>query len=101
MIAQPQPRNVTKLAFGQIMDLGTEFHQLREDDQAHIKQLGIDVHLREHLEQQLHEAEERLEHDNGELVQGTTNIVAAASPNADAASPQNMTSDASAALVQA
>lgn len=98
--AQPQTRNVTKLAFGQISDLGSEFHQLREDDQAHIKQLGVDVHLRDHLKQELHEAEERLEHDNGELAQETTGIVPA-TPNADVASPQNGTGDLSAALVQA
>merc|ERR1719321_781464 len=102
MIAQPQPRNVTKLAFGQIMDLGTEFHQLREDDQAHIKQLGVDIHLREHLEQQLHQAEERLEHDNSELVQSTSGITAAAPNTQQATSPHNSTVDAStAALVQA
>lgn len=95
-------RNVTKLALGQITDLGSEFHQLREDDQAHIKQLGVDIHLREHLEQQLHQAEERLEHDNSELVQSTSGISALGTNAQQTTSPQNSTSDAStAALVQA
>jgi hypothetical protein len=97
---QPPARNVTKLAFGQITDLGSEFHQLRQDDQAHIKQLGVDIHLRENLEKELHEAEERLEHDNGELAQETTGIVAA-TPTAEVAVPQNSTGDSPPALVQA
>lgn len=95
-------RNVTKLALGQITDLGSEFHQLREDDQAHIKQLGVDIHLREHLEQQLQQAEERLEHDNSELVQSTSGISALATNAQQTTSSQNSTGDAStAALVQA
>jgi len=97
--SQTQGRNVTKMAFGQITDLGTEFHQLREDDQAHVAQLGIDIHLREHLEQELHEAEERLEHDNGELAQETTGIVGAV-PRAEVVVPQNSTGDTTQALVQ-
>jgi len=98
--SQPQGRNVTKMAFGQITDLGTEFHQLREDDQAHVAQLGVDIHLREHLEQELHEAEKRLEHDNGELAQETSGIVGAA-PSAGVMVPQNDTQDMTQALVQA
>jgi len=92
-------KDVTKMAFGQITDLGTEFHQLREDDQAHVAQLGVDIHLREHLEQELHEAEERLAHDNGELAQETTGIVAPA-PSAEVAVPQNATGEMTEALVQ-
>merc|ERR1719387_3405333 len=100
VVSQAEARNVTKIAFGQITDLGTEFHQLREDDQAHVKQLGVDIHLREHLEQQLHAAEERLEHDNAELAQQTGSIVTA--PSADGESPQTSTSESvSPSLVQA
>lgn len=95
-----QVKNVTKLAFGQISDLGSEFHQLRELDQAHIKQLGIDIHLREHLEQQLHDATERLQRDNAELAQGTTGI-ATSFPSNEASLAQKISGDASAALVQA
>jgi hypothetical protein len=99
-VSQAEPRNVTKIAFGQITDLGTEFHQLREDDKAHVKQLGVDIHLRENLEQQLHAAEERLEHDNAELAQETGSIVT--SPSADGGSPQTSTSESvSPSLVQA
>jgi hypothetical protein len=98
--SQAGARNVTKIAFGQITDLGTEFHQLREDDQAHVKQLGIDIHMREHLEQQLHAAEERLEHDNVEVAQETGNIVSA--PSGGTGSPQNNASDSTPpSLVQA
>lgn len=99
-VPQAGAKNVTKIAFGQITDLGTEFHQLREDDQAHVKQLGVDIKLRERLEQQLHAEEERLEHDNTELAQETGSIVTA--PSADVASPQNSTIEpAPPALVQA
>lgn len=100
-LLQPDRKNVTKIAFGQITDLGQEFHQLRQDDEAHVKQLGVDIHLREHLEQQLHEAEERLERDNGELAQATENIVTG--PSADSGQPQNETGEppSQAALVQA
>jgi len=99
VVSQAAAKNVTKIAFGQITDLGSEFHQLREDDQAHVKQLGVDIHLREHLEQQLHAAEERLENDNAELAQETGSIVAAPSP--DAVSSQNSSEPAPPALVQA
>lgn len=99
MTSQVNPRNVTKIAFGQIKDLATEFHQLREDDAAHVKQLGVDIHLRESLEQQLVEAEERLEHDNGELAQETTGIAITESDNAMKL-PQNSTGDAPSALIQ-
>jgi len=103
-MTQPQVKNVVKLAFGQITDLGSEFHQLHESDQAHVKQLGIDIHLREHLQQELHEAEERLEQDNSELAKATTGIVAAApgsqSPQVEA-SAQSSSVGSPAALVQA
>merc|ERR1719387_789887 len=100
-VSQAGARNVTKIAFGQITDLGTEFHQLREDDQAHVKQLGIDIHLREHLEQQLHAAEERLEHDNVEVAQETGNIVRPPSADKGSTTQSNNGGDSAPALVQA
>jgi len=99
--SRPEARNVTKIAFGQITDLGTEFHQLREDDQNHVKQLGVDIHLREHLEQELHEAEERLEHDNDELAQETTGIGVAAAPGDEVKMAQGGSGESPPALVQA
>jgi len=98
--SQIKPRNVTKIAFGQITDLASEFHELRKDDQAHVQRLGVDIHLREHLEQELIQAEERLEHDNTELAQETTGIAATETSN-DMKLPQNGTGDSPTALVQA
>merc|ERR1719335_957159 len=102
-----KPRDVTKVAFGQITDLGSEFRQLRADDQAHTKQLAVDVHLREKLQQELRQAEDRLGADNAELAQETTGIVppGMASQVAGTADVQNETAaatiDAEASLVQA
>lgn len=104
------PKEATKLAFGQITDLGSEFRQLREDDQAHTKQLSVDVHLREKLEVELHQAEERLGQDNLELAEQTTGIAAPAAESqvveaaqTQPADPQNssIAVNAVASLVQA
>eukprot|EP00746_Dinoflagellata_sp_MGD_P114033 gnl/MRDRNA2_/MRDRNA2_50662_c0_seq1.p1 gnl/MRDRNA2_/MRDRNA2_50662_c0~~gnl/MRDRNA2_/MRDRNA2_50662_c0_seq1.p1 ORF type:complete len:309 (-),score=72.14 gnl/MRDRNA2_/MRDRNA2_50662_c0_seq1:52-978(-) len=89
--AQNVASRVTKIAFGQITNLGSEFKQLREDDEVHVRQLGVDVHLREHLQQQLHEAEERLAVDNTELAQETQDIVAG--PSRSSGVPANSTDD--------
>jgi len=106
--SHPHVQDVTKLAFGQITDLGSEFHQLRADDQAHTKQLGVDVHLREQLEQDLRQAEAQLEKDNAELAQETTGIaVPENKPVVEVADTKNdataagVTVNAEASLVQA
>jgi len=97
------PKEVVKMAFGQITDLGSEFHQLREDDQAHTKQLGVDVHLRQKLEEELRKAEQKLGQDNTEVAQETLDIAGPPAAESQAADAQNssIAVNSGASLVQA
>jgi len=97
------PKEVVKMAFGQITDLGSEFHQLREDDLAHTKQLGVDVHLRQKLEEELRQAEQKLGQDNTEVARETLDIAGPPAAEGQAADTQNssIAVNAGASLVQA
>lgn len=66
--------NSTATAFGQIAELATEFRELREDDNSHVRQLLFNVQLREQLRAKLREVDDQLASDNMRLAQKTAQI---------------------------
>merc|ERR1719316_2047945 len=73
-----ETENTSRAAFSQLSALEAEFKELREDDSSHVKQLMYTVNLREHLRDQLREAQEQLEKDNQHLAERTVEVIGTA-----------------------
>lgn len=91
----------TSAAFSQISDLADEFKDLREDDNAHIRQLLFNIQLREQLRARLSEADQQLANDNMRLAERTAHIAPDATNTAGAVQSQAATNASEADRVTA